>query len=578
MTAGPDVEERIGPWRLGAQLGDRPTGTVYEATADHRDGTFTIEVLHSDVAGDHRTAGRFLRERRIVDAFRHPNIVNVVDLVIDDDRLGIVSDSILDRDLRAMIAAGPSDASVALRLAMQIAGGLGAIHRVGLVHGGLTPTSVALTDTGGATPTAGIADLAQARLMGDGVLGGSDRGDSAPYRAPEIARGEPIDPAADVYSLGVILLELLQGRPPSPDREPPELTDLPDDLGHLLGRMLDPEPDRRPAIDEVQHRLRAALNGLASTTTPMPLQLAPDKEAASGDPRRRRTRARPGGGPRRAGRPRTGTAPGHRRDQGSQRVLIAAALVVLAFAAGLAVLASRSSGRDAALQPSVDATGDDAPEPAAPDPVDDAATESTAPTEPIEDGPPPLSICCWVANVDQATGASAEVSVETSTCTAIRWTDPIGGTFDSAGFPDAGTDCATVHTRTFEGLQPGYTYRVGIEVVDETGATSIDRFSFATPEIAEVAGPTICCWVADPTGTEAKVSFAASTCTTARWTGTGGEIYDSPGYPDASVNCWERHGRTFTGLQAGTAYTVGVELTDLDGVSVDDTFTFTMPG
>jgi eukaryotic-like serine/threonine-protein kinase len=168
-------------------------------------------VLGGALAGDGRAAERLRREARAAGRLDHPNIARVLDLGEQDGRPYLVMELLRGESLAARLdRAGPMAPAEAARVAAAVADALQAAHRAGVVHRDVKPGNVFLTIDGevkvldfGIASAAGETDLTTGDLLG-----------TAAYLAPERALGRPATPAADVYSLGVVLYELLAGRRP----------------------------------------------------------------------------------------------------------------------------------------------------------------------------------------------------------------------------------------------------------------------------------------------------------------------------------------------------------------------------
>ena len=184
--------------------------------------------------------------------------------------------------------------------------------------------------------------------------------------------------------------------------------------------------------------------------------------------------------------------------------------------------------------------------------------------------PPPVVTELRVSEINQT---SAWVSFTTETCTTARYLGH-GLLHESPGWPDANARCWTDHGHRFTGLTPGTTYTVAVQVRDRFGqAATGGPITFTTAD--PPPPPTITALVAsDVDEASAQVSFRTNTCTTARYAGSG-LLHESPGWPDANVQCWTDHGHDFTGLTSATTYTVSVEVRDRFGRTASATISFT---
>jgi serine/threonine-protein kinase len=219
-----------------------------------------LKVLRDTYVADPAFQSNFLQEARAAANLSHPNIVTVFDFGHDDDRLYIVMEYVSGTDLKTMMRRqGPLPIRRAVSLMVKIARGVGYAHRAGLVHCDLKPQNILVTTDGGAKITDFGISRALASISPDervDVVWGSPQ-----YFAPEQAAGGPPSPSSDVYSLGVILYEMLTGRLPfeaddaqtlaalhlNADPVPPSALNptIPEDLNNIILKVLSKEPSSR---------------------------------------------------------------------------------------------------------------------------------------------------------------------------------------------------------------------------------------------------------------------------------------------------------------------------------------------
>ena len=213
-------------------------------------------------------AERRRHEARVLATIRHPALVTIFDAHLDADPPFLVLEYVPGPTLAEVLATGPLPAERVRLLGAATAAGLARAHDAGIVHRDVKPANIVIPDDrrdgAGRLVDFGIAHSADEPTRDEAgtVLG------SASYLSPEQALGEELGPATDVYSLGLVLLEAITGRPAFPGSSPadvaarlfdaPSLDDplLADDAG-LLARMTAREPADRPAAAEVAQQLGA---------------------------------------------------------------------------------------------------------------------------------------------------------------------------------------------------------------------------------------------------------------------------------------------------------------------------------
>jgi tRNA A-37 threonylcarbamoyl transferase component Bud32 len=201
-----------GRYRLDAQIGTGGMSTVYRAFDTVLERQVAIKLMHREIASDSDQLERFRREARAVAQLNHPHIVTVIDAGEDDNTPYIVFEYVEGETLKDRIRRhGRLPVSEAIAYAIEIARALGVAHANGIVHRDVKPQNVLVDEEGSAKVTDfGIArTLDQEGLTADGrVLGTTD------YVSPEQALGHPVTGQSDLYSLGIVLFEMLTGDVP----------------------------------------------------------------------------------------------------------------------------------------------------------------------------------------------------------------------------------------------------------------------------------------------------------------------------------------------------------------------------
>src|ERR1051325_8546426 len=199
-----------GRYRLDAQVGTGGMWTVYRAFDSPRERRVASKLMHRDIASDSDQLERFRREARSVAQLSHPHIVGVIDAGEEDGRPYIVFEYIEGETLKDRIRRlGRLPVDEAIAYAIEIARALGAAHGRGIVHRDVKPQNVLVDEEGSAKVTDfGIArSMDDTGLTADGrVLGTTD------YVSPEQALGHDVTGQSDIYSLGIVLFEMLTGQ------------------------------------------------------------------------------------------------------------------------------------------------------------------------------------------------------------------------------------------------------------------------------------------------------------------------------------------------------------------------------
>ncbi|MFE9049799.1 serine/threonine-protein kinase [Streptomyces rubiginosohelvolus] len=271
------LEEPLGRGATGTvwRARQRETAGAEAAVAGQPGETVAIKVLKEELANDADVVMRFLRERSVLLRLTHPNIVRTRDLVVEGDLLALVMDLIDGPDLhRYLRENGPLTPVAAALLTAQIADALAASHADGVVHRDLKPANVLLDERdGGMTPM--LTDFGIARLADSPGLTRTHEFVGTPaYVAPESAEGRPQTSAVDIYGAGILLYELVTGRPPFAggtalevlhrhlSEEPRRPSTVPDPLWTVIERCLRKDPDQRPSAENLARGLRTVASGV----------------------------------------------------------------------------------------------------------------------------------------------------------------------------------------------------------------------------------------------------------------------------------------------------------------------------
>jgi len=235
---------------LQSSIGSGGMATIYRARDLQMDRIVAVKVLREIYSTDKNFVARFQREARAASVLKHPNIVRVFDYGQTDGNYYIVMELIEGTDLRSYLSShNVLDVDRAIIIAHDIALGLGAAHRRGIVHRDVKPQNVLIGIDGSIKLTDfGIVSLYKnanaERLTTSGMTVGTVQ-----YFAPEQAQGEIVTPAADVYALGIVMYEMLTGHPPFDGNSPvvvamQHIQDKPEPPGQF-------NPDIPEALEEI---------------------------------------------------------------------------------------------------------------------------------------------------------------------------------------------------------------------------------------------------------------------------------------------------------------------------------------
>src|SRR5262245_24225166 len=216
------VGSRIGPYEVLDLLGIGGVGEVYLARDSRLDRTVAIKILKSPGSTGSKQLQRFHREAKAIASLSHPHICTIYDVGEEDGVAFLVMEWLAGQTLAERLERGPLSIELALQIASQVAEALDAAHRKGIVHRDLKPENIIFAPGGVKLLDFGLAKLREAeyedmvrgrtgslQLTGEGTLMGT-----LPYMAPEQIEGLLVDSRTDIFSLGVVLYEMLAGRRP----------------------------------------------------------------------------------------------------------------------------------------------------------------------------------------------------------------------------------------------------------------------------------------------------------------------------------------------------------------------------
>ncbi|ROR44153.1 serine/threonine-protein kinase [Kitasatospora cineracea] len=284
---------------LEESLGRGATGTVWRGRVREDAAVpgllpgqaVAVKVLREELAADPDVVMRFLRERSVLLRLTHPNIVRTRDLVVEGELLALVMDLVDGPDLyRYLRESGPLSPIAGALLMAQIADALAASHADGVVHRDLKPANVLLATLavdGDERMHPMLTDFGIARLADSpGITRTHEFVGTPVYVAPESADGRPQTAAVDVYGAGIMLYELVTGRPPFQGdnplavlqahlaQEPQRPRTMPEPLWTVVERCLRKDPAQRPTAVSLAGALRVVAAGVGVHSSPAAVDAA----------------------------------------------------------------------------------------------------------------------------------------------------------------------------------------------------------------------------------------------------------------------------------------------------------------
>ncbi len=224
LRAGGDplIGQTLSHYRIIEKLGGGGMGVVYKAEDSRLHRPVALKFVSDNLASDAKALNRFQREARTASALNHPHICTIYDIGEQEGRAFIAMEYLEGATLQDRVAAGPLGLDTVLRLGIQIADALDAAHTANVIHRDIKPANIFISSRGHvklldfglakmraqASREAGVTTMA-------GTIQGAVMGTIA-YMAPEQARGEPVDHRADIWSVGLVLYEMVKGTRPSP--------------------------------------------------------------------------------------------------------------------------------------------------------------------------------------------------------------------------------------------------------------------------------------------------------------------------------------------------------------------------
>lgn len=205
------IGKTISHYKILEKIGEGGMSVVYRAMDTKLKRTVALKFLAGEMLGGEEDSARFFREAQAASVLSHPNICTVFEIDESEGNIFIAMEFIEGQTLKSEIVSAQLELDEAIQIAIQVAGGLRDAHERGIVHCDIKPTNIMLT----AKRQAKIMDFGVARLPGKAALAElATIAGTIAYMSPEQARGEQLDHRTDIWSLGVVLFELVSGQLP----------------------------------------------------------------------------------------------------------------------------------------------------------------------------------------------------------------------------------------------------------------------------------------------------------------------------------------------------------------------------
>src|SRR5437870_733739 len=298
-------------YRVIEKLGEGGMSVVYLAEQINIERKVALKVLHGEYARDETFVRRFRQEAKLAASLNHRNVIQIYDFDQGEDgNLFIAMEYLVGRNLKEVICAGTLEISQAVHLGIQIADGLGAAHRAGVIHRNIKPENIMVVGREDEVKLMdfGIARLREAgastRLTRAGMIMGTPA-----YMAPEQIEGREINERTDIYAFGIVLYEMLSKRVPFTAPTPAAILmkhlketpvplrklrrEIPAQLERIVTQALEKQPERRPAnMEQIAASLHKAEREFAPGTLAKTLMVTQPFEVIEADATRQESGAR----------------------------------------------------------------------------------------------------------------------------------------------------------------------------------------------------------------------------------------------------------------------------------------------
>jgi serine/threonine protein kinase len=282
LTTGTTFARR---YQIIEELGKGGMGKVYKAHDTEVREKVALKLIKPDIAEDKKTIERFRNELKLARKIRHKNVCQMYDLNKEEGAYFITMEYVPGEDLKSMIRmTGQLSVGASINIVKQVCDGLAEAHKLGVVHRDLKPQNIMIDREGDAH----IMDFGIARsLKGKGITGSGVMIGTPEYMSPEQIEGKEVDQRSDIYSLGIIIYEMLTGKVPfegetpftigmkhksEMPKNPKEFnSQIPDDLSRVILKCLDKDIERRlQSAGELRSELTRIEKGIPSTERIIP--------------------------------------------------------------------------------------------------------------------------------------------------------------------------------------------------------------------------------------------------------------------------------------------------------------------
>jgi serine/threonine protein kinase/Flp pilus assembly protein TadD len=284
LTRGTTFADR---YEIIEELGKGGMGKVYRVEDKKLEQEIALKLIKPEIAKDKKTIERFRNELRTARNIRHKNVCGMYDLGETEGAYFITMEYVRGEDLKSFIhRSGQLAVGTAVRIAKQVCEGLSEAHKLGVVHRDMKSNNIMIDKEGNVR----IMDFGIARsLVGKGITGAGVMIGTPEYMSPEQVEGKEVDQRSDIYSVGIILYEMVTGQVPfegdtpftvgmkhkgETPKDPKELnSQTPEDLSHVILRCLEKDKEKRyQSTGEVRSELENIEKGIPATERVVPRQ------------------------------------------------------------------------------------------------------------------------------------------------------------------------------------------------------------------------------------------------------------------------------------------------------------------